>query len=442
MRTDGGGAALSSKRAWALALTATFTMAVSYMDRQTLAVLAPVVTKSLGISDEKYGWLIAAFSIAYLVGAPIAGRFIDHVGARRGLFGAVLAWSLIAALHALAPGFASLFALRIALGLAESPSFPGAAQAVQRGLPPADRARGFGILFTGSSLGAMVAPPLSTFLEARWGFRAAFLGTAAVGLLWVPVWLAIAWAPSARAVLDAGTTTTPEARPALDGGGEAAAAPRPTMLALLRHAGVLRAIAVVLASAPILSFTLNWTSKFLVSAHGLAQSDMGRFLWVPPVLMDIGAIGFGHFASQRARSRGNDGSPHRLLLALAAALTASGMAMPFTGGPWAAVVVAGAVMAGGGGLFALLTADMLSRVPPSAVSTAGGITAAAQSLAYIIASPIIGRTVERTGSYTAILIALALWVLPGCILWLAWAPPPLHGKGAAPAAMDLERVKE
>jgi ACS family hexuronate transporter-like MFS transporter len=433
----GGGVALSSGRAWALALTATFTMAVSYMDRQTLAVLAPVVTKSLGISDERYGWLIAAFSLAYLVGAPVAGRFIDHVGARRGLLGAVVAWSLIAALHALAPGFGSLFALRIALGLAESPSFPGAAQAVQRGLPPADRARGFGILFTGSSIGAMVAPPLSTFLEARYGFRVAFLGTAAVGLLWVPVWLAIAWHPAARAALDANTTAAASATAAAsDGSGEAAAAPRATMLDLLRHPGVLRGVAVVLASAPILSFTLNWTSKFLVSAHGLTQSDMGRFLWVPPVLMDIGAIGFGHFASQRARLRKNDGSPHRLLLALAALLTASGVVMPFAGGPWAAVIVAGAVMAGGGGLFALLTADMLSRVPPSAVSSAGGITAAAQSLAYIIASPIIGRTVERTGSYTAIVIALGLWVLPGCALWLAWAPPALHGKGAAPAGEE------
>jgi hypothetical protein len=38
------------------------------------------------------------------------------------------------------PGFAVLFMLRIALGVAEGPSF-GAAQTVQRVLPPADRPR-------------------------------------------------------------------------------------------------------------------------------------------------------------------------------------------------------------------------------------------------------------------------------------------------------------
>src|SRR5579884_3857605 len=105
-------------------------MAISYIDRQTLAVLAPTVTSALHISEEGYGWLASAFSIAYLVGAPLAGLWIDRVGARRGLLAAVLLWSAVAALHAAvpalgaalsalgvgAPAWAVLFALRIALG--------------------------------------------------------------------------------------------------------------------------------------------------------------------------------------------------------------------------------------------------------------------------------------------------------------------------------------
>src|SRR5262245_30956785 len=118
------------------------------MDRQTLSVLAPAVTEALGVSDSGYGWLASAFSLSYLVGAPLAGRLVDELGARRGLLGAVLLWSVVAGLHALAPGFGTLFALRIALGLAEGPSFPGAAQTVTRVLPPDEQPRGFGVLFT------------------------------------------------------------------------------------------------------------------------------------------------------------------------------------------------------------------------------------------------------------------------------------------------------
>src|SRR5690349_7571527 len=126
-------------------------MAVSYFDRSVLGVLAPTVKRELDISATAYGWLGAAFSIAYLLVSPLAGRWIDRVGARRGLVGSVLLWTGVAALHALVPGFWVLFALRIALGVAETPTFPGAAQIIQRILPPASRARGFGLLFTGSS---------------------------------------------------------------------------------------------------------------------------------------------------------------------------------------------------------------------------------------------------------------------------------------------------
>src|SRR5262245_56279101 len=135
-------------------------MTVSYIDRSTLAVLGPSVKSALDIDATEYGWLTSAFSMAYLIATPLAGWWIGRIGARRGLVGSVLLWTAVSALHALVPGFGVLFALRIALGMAEGPSFPGAAQTIQRVLPPNERARGFGVLFTGSSLGGMIVPPL------------------------------------------------------------------------------------------------------------------------------------------------------------------------------------------------------------------------------------------------------------------------------------------
>ncbi len=115
---------------------------------------------------------------------------LDRTGARRGLVFAVLAWSAVAAGHALVPSFAALVALRVLLGTAEAPSFPGAAQTIKRILPPAERSMGFGLLFTGSSLGAMIAGPLAIgILGFAGGWRLAFLGTSLVGLAWIPLWL-------------------------------------------------------------------------------------------------------------------------------------------------------------------------------------------------------------------------------------------------------------
>ena len=361
-------------KAWLVAVTATLTMTVSYVDRQTLASVAPDVQRALGISDTSYGDLVSAFSIAYLVGAPLAGWLVDRMGARRSLLGAVLVWSLVAAAHALVPSFAALFALRILLGLSESPSFPAAAQTMDRALAPADRPRGFGLLFTGSSIGAMIAPPLATWVAHRFGFRAAFLGTAVIGLSWVPLWLAVTSPADARAALDAGPAR-----------GEA-----PSFGAVLRHAAVLRATLVVLASAPLLSLIFNWGTKLLVHDHHLTQLETGHYLWLPPLFFDLGAVGFGHLAAvARARGVGGGGVP-RGLLAAAGVVMLAGVAIPLAPTPALAVAAMCATMIGGGGLYALPMTDLAARVPKAAVATGGGLCAAAQSIAPIVANPLVG----------------------------------------------------
>ncbi len=118
------------------------------------------------------------------------------------LLGGVVVWSGVAALHAVAPGFAALVALRLALGLAESPTFPGGVQTVQRGLAVENRARGMSLLFVGMSVGGMLAPPIAIGIAARFGWRMAFVGTAALAIAWTPVWLAVTSRPAVRAALD------------------------------------------------------------------------------------------------------------------------------------------------------------------------------------------------------------------------------------------------
>jgi ACS family hexuronate transporter-like MFS transporter len=381
-------------------------MAVSYIDRQVLAVLAPVVTSELHISETAYGWLAAAFSMAYLVGAPLAGQLLGRVGVRAGLAVAVALWSVVAALHALVPGYEVLFALRIALGIAEAPSFPGAATSVQRALPPAQRARGFGMLFTGSSVGAALAPLLATALSERFGWRGAFLGTALVGLTWVPLWWLVTGGQATRRLL----APTPRA----------ADAPKaPGVGAALRDPAIQRACMATLAVAPTLAFVLLWGPKFLIAEYGLTMQTMGAYLLVPPILFDLGAIAFGDIASRRTRATGAAGV-ERWLFALAAALVLALGLTPFTRSPAVSVTLVGMAMAGGGGVFALLTAEMLSRVRAELTTTAPGVTAATQSLAYIIANPFFGWGADRFGGFTVDVVAASLWVVPGALLWLFW----------------------
>ncbi len=400
---------LTKPQAWTLAICATLTMAVSYADRQALAVLSPTVTRELQISETAYGWLLSAFSLAYLVGAPLAGRWLDRVGARRGLPIAVLLWSTIAAAHVFLPGpgagLWALLALRVMLGMAESPSFPGASQTVHRALPPQDRPRGFGVLYVGSSLGAMVVPPVASALEHRFGFRFAFLGVAAVGLAWLPIWLWVTRTPAAREALD----HPPD---------DAVPAPVLPLRVLVRQPAVLRGVCVALAVAPMMSYALNWTPKYLVATFHLSQQALGSLLWLPPVVYDIASIGFGAWQARRARHAPLAEPPVPILPGLVALTLALACALvPLGETPWAALVLTSVAMAGGGALFALFTADTLARVPSASVSATAGLLASAQAVAYIAVSPLIGYGVE-VRSHGFVLSMLAVWLVPGVGVWL------------------------
>lgn len=413
-------AAPASRAGWGVVAIATLGMSVSYVDRQTLAAIAPSVTKALSIDNTHYGWLISAFSIAYLVGAPVAGTIVDRLGARRGFAIAVLAWSVVAGAHALATTFAALFALRLLLGATEAPSFPAAAQAIRRAMPGARRPLAVGLLFTGSSIGAVVAGKLAVRLDAAHGFRAAFVVTAVVGMLWLPCWLVV----TRGAGLD---------RPApvvVREDAEAVAA-RGSLVDVLKSPAVLRAIIAVIGSAPALMFVLNWTSKYLVDRWSVPKADLGNYLIAAPLVFDIGAVGFGYLASRRGESRPS-GTSHVDLLIVATILSASLALAPLSHSPETAIAIFAASACGGGGLYALVTADVLGRVPIERTSTAGGMTAAAQSLAHIVASPLVGWTVDRTHGYTTALLGLGLVVIPAMLTFIVWPMPSKEGATARP----------
>jgi predicted MFS family arabinose efflux permease len=347
--------------------------------------------------------------MAYLVGAPAAGVLVDRLGARRSFAAAIVIWSMVAGAHALVTSFAMLFALRVMLGAAESPSFPSAAQAIQRALPHGRRTAAFGLLFTGSSLGSMIAAPLALSLDGRYGFRIAFAGTAAVGLLWIPFWFAMTRGD--RLSRDAAPT---QADPGATPGDEAPMG----WFAVLRTPAVLRTLLVVFGSAPALMFVLNWSSQYLVEQWHMPKLETRWYLVVPPLFFDLGAVGFGFWASRRDRAPVK--KTHVGLIALAAGLASLLVLGPLAPSPLVATAILGVAGAGGAGLYVMATADMLSRVPLGKTSTAGGMTAAAQSLAHIIASPLVGRIVDRTHHYDAAFVTLGLLVVPASLAFVLW----------------------
>ncbi len=174
---------------WVILLVVTVSSALNYLDRQILPALAPTLQAKFGLSNADYGWLLAAFSIAYAASAPLAGWMIDRAGLRRGICLVVAVWSVAGMGTGLAGTFTALLILRATLGVSQAGGVPASSKAIALYLPAKERAVGMATTQLGLSAGAIAAPLVASWLAATWGWRSAFVTTGALGFLWIPVWL-------------------------------------------------------------------------------------------------------------------------------------------------------------------------------------------------------------------------------------------------------------
>jgi MFS family permease len=124
--------------------------------------------------------------------APLMGLVIDRIGLNSGVTLAVGVWSMATVWTGWARDLWGLIASRFLLGAAQGGGVPAAGKAMSTYLEPRERALGQAMSQVGLSIGMIAAPLLAGFMEPRYGWRAAFLVAGALGLVWVPVWWAVA----------------------------------------------------------------------------------------------------------------------------------------------------------------------------------------------------------------------------------------------------------
>src|SRR5882724_8892834 len=123
------------RRRWLICALLFFATTINYADRRVLGLLAPPLQVKIGWDEKQYAYIGTAFFIAYAIGLPLIGRFIDRVGTRTGYATAIAIWSLAAVAHSLVRSALGFGIVRFALGLGESGNFPAAIKTVAELFP-------------------------------------------------------------------------------------------------------------------------------------------------------------------------------------------------------------------------------------------------------------------------------------------------------------------
>ena len=363
---------------------------ISYIDRNTLAILAPTILRETGLSAQQYGFIISAFSIAYMLANPVWGRLLDRYGLRTGMMAAVSCWTVASVSHAFAGGFAGFAAARAALGFGEGATFPGGLRTVVQTLPPAQRGRGLAVAYSGGSLGAILAPLIVTPVFQWWGWRAAFWFTGMIGAAWLVLWSVISRTPTIRAHHPASLAATPGPR----------AGDRALWALLAAYALGALPLAFVLYSAPL----------YLAKPLGCSQAVIGKVLWMPPLGWEAGYFFWGWMSDHGA-------VPMRGLILIAGALGLPFAAIPFVGSvAWVLALLCLASFAASG--FIVLPVTHANRVYGAGhAGLIAGAGAGAWSAAVALAMPLFGRLFDQQNYGPAFWIASSFPVL-GTAAWV------------------------
>ncbi|HEY9044249.1 MAG TPA: MFS transporter [Ohtaekwangia sp.] len=155
--------------------------------------LLPDIANNLDVSIPVAGYLISAYALGVVIGAPLLVILAGGYPPKKILITLTIMFTVFNGLSSLAPGYISLFFLRLLSGLPHGAFFGVGAVVASRLADKGKEAQAVSIMFAGLTIANLMGVPLGTFLGHNYSWRYSFLLIAAIGLitllclqLWMP----------------------------------------------------------------------------------------------------------------------------------------------------------------------------------------------------------------------------------------------------------------
>jgi ACS family glucarate transporter-like MFS transporter len=404
---------------WVVVLASFVIAAVSYLDRNNIAMAASSIQREFHLSNVQLGGVFSAFILGYALTQPVAGRIADRIGASRAIAIAIIWWSVFTALlPAIPAGIAGALGLivtvRLLLGIGEAIIFPASNRLIANWIPSQERGFANGIIFAGVGLGGSIAPPLMTFMMIRDTWRAAFWICAVIGLVAGLIWmLLVRNSPGEQKRMSAAEREYIAAGMPL-GSAQSRQSARWRDVILDRHVAALTVSYFCYGYVAYIFFT--WFFKYLSDVRGLNLKASALYTTLPFVAMTVASMLGGWLSDKLLPVLGKRAA--RCGVAGVSLLLASGFV--WLGTTVTDVRIAALVLASGAGALYLaqsafwaLSADfggnsagLVSGVMNMGCQLGGVCTAAL--------TPVIARSFGWTASFTV----TAAVCLVGAIAWI------------------------
>ena len=405
---------------WTLFISTT----INYLNRQTLSVLAPLISKQFHLSHTELSSIFGAFQFTYAATWLVGGVFLDIVGTRLGLSLAVIWWSLISIGTSFANSAFSFGALRSLLGMGEGLNWPGASKAVAEFFPPEERSIAVAIFDSGSSVGGAIAALCIPSIAMRFGWRFAFVFSGALGFFWLALWLTI-YPPRL--------------------GGKREEAHHPSLAAGLRNGLALLkrrdTWAVIIGRSltdPIWWFYVFWLPQYLSDTRGFSLTQIAAFSWIPFVAADLGNFA-GGFTSGALAKRGMPVlRARKWVCAVSCVPMLAGIPAVFTSSPFSCLALICFALFGYASWSTMGLTLPSDLFPADVVATLTGLSGFAAGLASTGFTLLVGALVDQLSYAPAFVLAGTVPILAtGAIVFLVPREPNASVSSSRPTWQEV-----
>jgi MFS transporter, ACS family, hexuronate transporter len=389
---------------------------INYVDRSSLAIMWPSISKDLNLTKDQYATIVATFMIAYGCGQALTGKIFDRIGIRIGFMLCVCVWSISCILHGMARNVFSFSGVRGVLGLSEAGNFSGGTKASGEWFPIKERALAQGIFNSGSSLGAVLSAPLVATLYLLLGWKTTFVVIGSCGMFWIiPWWIVYHSGPATHPWI-----TDAERHHILTGqkvkfNDHRSSEYVPSWGKLLTYRQSWSVISSRFFLDPIWWLFVNWLPIYLVERFGFDIRQIGLFAWVPYLGGAIGSIAGGGWSGYMIHKGWSVNKARKWSIVIGGMIMIPAfISTVFANSPLAAVVLMGVVLCGF--QFAMnniqtLPSDFFSGHSVGSLAGLGGMSAVLGVL--VFSTWLIPFLSEK--SYTPVFIMGALLVPLGVI---------------------------
>lgn len=318
---------------WIVLLLIALAAAITYLDRQVISVLAPVLREQFGWTNTAYSALVFAFLLGWGLGEVPVGVFVDRVGPRKAYKVIVFFWSVVIGLHAWASSLRLFVALRFLLGFGECGNYSGGMKVISQWFPAKERGRAAGYFNGAINIGAILGPPLTVWMLLHFGWRAAFLLPSILCFLWLVVWAAWYRSPQERCspAEDGLNLTQPQH------GAQLPVPDAPPMKRVVGFRDLLscpEAWGMMISRfliGPVWSLYVFWLPAYLKTERNMSLVMIGLVAWIPWVMSFLGNVAGGEFSSFLIRRRNGVLFSRKLALGIGAVLSSTGLWAVLTG---------------------------------------------------------------------------------------------------------------